>query len=88
MIKSVQDFCDLADVVGGKGIYANPWNTYDETFFPITHFEPLQLLLALAALEDWHIHQMDIKSVFLNGMLNEEIYIVVLDWAWQFCTMF
>ena len=32
------------------------------------------MLLVLAALEDWHIHQMDVKSVFLNGVLNEEIY--------------
>jgi len=28
----------------------------------------------LAVLEDWEIQQMDIKSVFLNGVLNEEIY--------------
>ena len=32
------------------------------------------MLLALAMLEDWHIHQMDVKSVFLNGLLDEEIY--------------
>ena len=28
----------------------------------------------LAALENWEIHQMDVKSAFLNGLLDEEIY--------------
>ena len=51
-----------------------PGIDYDETFSPITHFESLQLLLVLAALEDWHIHQMDIKLAFLNDVLDEEIY--------------
>ena len=32
------------------------------------------MLLALATLEDWHIHQMDVKSAFLNGLLDKEIY--------------
>ena len=42
---------------------------------PLSHiFESLRILLALAVLEDWHIHQMDVKSAFLNGVLNEEIY--------------
>ena len=47
---------------------------YDETFSPVARFESLRLLLALAALEDWEIHQMDVKSAFLNGLLDEEIY--------------
>ena len=47
---------------------------YDETFSPVARFESLRLLLALAALEDWEIHQMDVKSAFLHGLLDEEIY--------------
>ena len=47
---------------------------FDETFSPVARFESLQLLLALATLENWEIHQMDIKSVFLYGNLDEEIY--------------
>ena len=51
-----------------------PGVDYDETFSPVTRFESLRLLLVLATLEDWEIHQLDIKSVFLNGMLDKEIY--------------
>ena len=47
---------------------------YDETFSPVARFESLRLLLALATLEDWEIHQMDIKLAFLNGLLEEEIF--------------
>ena len=41
---------------------------------PVAHFESLRFLLALAVLEDREIQQMDMKSAFLNGVLNEEIY--------------
>src|SRR5205807_10495289 len=47
---------------------------YDETFSPVARFESLRLLLALAALEDWEIHQMDVKSAFFHGLLDKEIY--------------
>jgi hypothetical protein len=33
------------------------------------------LLIALAAHEGWEVHQMDVKSVFLNGDLQEEVYV-------------
>ena len=51
------------------GIYYN----YNKTFYPVTHFELLRLLLVLATLEDWEIHQLDVKLVFLNGVLDEKI---------------
>ena len=34
----------------------------------------MRTLLALATLEDWEIHQVDVKSAFLKGDLDEEIY--------------
>jgi hypothetical protein len=57
-----------------KGFTQIPGLDFDETFSPIAHFELLHMLLVLAVLEDWHIHQMDVKSAFLNGTLNKEIY--------------
>ena len=47
---------------------------YEETFSPIAHLDTMRTLLALAMLEDWEIHQVDIKSAFLKGDLDEEIY--------------
>jgi hypothetical protein len=60
--------------VVAKGFTQIPDINYDETFSPVARFESLRLLLVLAALENWEIHQMDVKSAFLNGVLNEEIY--------------
>ena len=57
-----------------KGFTQIPGVDFDETFSPVARFESLRLILALAALEDWHIHQMDVKSAFLYGELKEEIY--------------
>ena len=38
------------------------------------HFEIVQLMLRLAALEDWYISGLDVKSAYLYGKLDEEIY--------------
>jgi len=47
---------------------------YNETFAPVTKFTSIRCILALAALEDMEIHQMDVKTTLLNGELEEEIY--------------
>jgi hypothetical protein len=48
---------------------------YDEMFAPVVNFTSIHTLLALAAHLDLEIHQVDIKTAFLNGKLNEEIYL-------------
>ena len=48
---------------------------YDEVFTPIARLETTRLLIALAAQNKWSIFQMDVKSAFLNGYLEEEVYV-------------
>ncbi len=47
---------------------------YNETFAPIVKFVSIRCILALVAIEDMEIHQMDLKTAFLNGDHEEEIY--------------
>jgi hypothetical protein len=47
---------------------------YNETFAPVAKFMSIRCILALVAIEDMEIHQMDVKTAFLNGDLEEEIY--------------
>jgi len=48
---------------------------YEETFSPVARFETFHLLIALAALHDWEIEALDVKTTFLFGKLDEEIYL-------------
>jgi len=48
---------------------------YDDAFAPVARMESVRVLLALAAQEGWRVHHMDVKSVFLNGDLKEEVYV-------------
>jgi hypothetical protein len=48
---------------------------YDETFAPVARLEAIRILLAYAAHKSIKLFQMDVKSAFLNGFLNEEFYV-------------
>ena len=47
---------------------------YDEVFSPVARYTSVRSLLALANAQDLEIHQMDVKTAFLNGSLDCEIY--------------
>ncbi|KAG8503385.1 hypothetical protein CXB51_001330 [Gossypium anomalum] len=47
---------------------------YDETFSPVAMFKSIRILLAIAAFHDYKIWQMDVKTAFLNGKLEEDVY--------------
>ena len=48
---------------------------FDETFAPIARLESIRILLAIASHLNFKLYQMDVKSAFLNGMLQEEVYV-------------
>ena len=50
-------------------------NDFDETFAPIARLEAIRLLLSYASFMDIKLYQMDGKSAFLNGIINEEVYV-------------
>ena len=47
---------------------------YDETFSPVVRFSSIRTLLAFAVQNDMLVHQMDVVTAFLNGKLEDEIY--------------
>lgn len=47
---------------------------YDETFCPVVRFDSVRSIIAMAVQDDMLMHQIDVKSAFLNGDLEEEVY--------------
>ena len=47
---------------------------YEETFSPIVRYTSIKSVLALAIVMKWKVHQMDVKTTFLNGVVEEEVY--------------
>jgi hypothetical protein len=61
--------------LGAQGYSQKEGIDYDETFAPISRLEAIGILLALSVAKGFKLHQMDVKSAFLNGVLEEEVYV-------------
>ena len=48
---------------------------YQDTFAPIARLDNIRLLLDVATQKDWRVYQLDVRLAFLNGYLQEEIYV-------------
>jgi hypothetical protein len=48
---------------------------YEETFSPVARYTSIRTVLAIATVKKWKIHQMDVKIAFLNGEIEEEVYV-------------
>ena len=48
---------------------------YEETFAPVARYTSIRSILAMVVVMKWKIHQMDVKTAFLNGVVEEEVYV-------------
>ena len=48
---------------------------YEETFAPVARYTSIRAIMALVSMMKWDLHQMDVKTAFLNGVIEEEVYI-------------
>lgn len=58
-----------------KGYAQEEGIDYGKTFAPVARLEGVRSLLAYAPFKRYKVYQMDVKSSFLNGILDEEVYI-------------
>nr|GFA12732.1 hypothetical protein [Tanacetum cinerariifolium] len=57
-----------------KGYTQTSGIDYEETFSPVADIRAIRILIDIAAYYDYKIWQMDVKTAFLNGYLNEEVH--------------
>jgi hypothetical protein len=48
---------------------------YEETFAPVAHLEAIRILLTFSVAKGFKLYKIDVKSAFLNGFLEEEVYV-------------
>jgi len=58
-----------------RGFVQRKGVNYEETFAPVANLESIRIICALAAKYDLELDQMDVSTAYLNGVLDEEIYI-------------
>ena len=47
---------------------------YDDIFAPVARYTTIRSIIALVATQGWSLHQMDVKTAFLHGVIKEEVY--------------
>ncbi|GKA03617.1 retrovirus-related pol polyprotein from transposon TNT 1-94 [Tanacetum coccineum] len=75
-----KDLFSSDKTIDGARLVAQGYNQqegidFDETYAPVARLESIRILLAYAYAHDFMLYQMDVKSAFLNGFINEEVYV-------------
>lgn len=59
-----------------RGFTQHPEINFDETFSHMVKPGTIHTVLTEALLHDWHVHQLDVKNIFLHGTLDKTVYYV------------
>ena len=63
------------DRLVAKGYHKKEWLDFFDTYFSVTRIASIRMLIVIVTLHNLEIYQMDVKTAFLNGDLEEEIYL-------------
>ncbi|WVZ84405.1 LOW QUALITY PROTEIN: hypothetical protein U9M48_031442 [Paspalum notatum var. saurae] len=69
------DGCEEQSEIGSPVVSSKEGIDYEETFAPVARLEAIRILLAFAASKGFKPQQMDVKSAFPNGFIEEEVYV-------------
>ena len=57
-----------------KGFSQRNGIDYEEKFVHVARYTYIRTIMALASMMKWNLYQMDVKTAFLNGVIEEEVY--------------
>ncbi|GKF42700.1 retrovirus-related pol polyprotein from transposon RE1, partial [Tanacetum coccineum] len=63
-----------SNVVGSKWVYRIKYHADGSVESPVVKASTVRIVLSLAVLHRWRLHQLDVKNAFLHGHLNETVY--------------
>lgn len=64
-----------------KGFHQKPGIDYEEVFAPVSRHATFRTMVSIVCQEDMEMHQMDVRTAFLNAQLDEEVYVKIPEGA-------
>jgi hypothetical protein len=62
-------------ILMARGFSQQEGENYAETFSLVARYTSIRAIISLAASMGWSLHHMDVKTSFINGVIDEEVYI-------------